>query len=211
MAQFASNLVFAYICVVKRIFGYLSRTTDYIICYCDSENPKLSWYLDSDWGGCQQTLHSTSGFIVFKNGGMVNHFSKRQLTIACLSTEAKYTTLCNITKKTVWLRLFELELKGETFPMTLKTDNKSSIVLTFNPEFHAKPKHISVKTHYVREVVARGDVKLEWMEGLKIVADLLIRLLDRILFQPYLEATNLDQYSRTLMVVYWKVEHKSKV
>ena len=88
-------------------------------------------------------------------------------------------------------------------------DNKSSIVLIFNPEFHAKPKHISVKAHYVREVVGREDVKLEWVEGLKIVADLLIRLLDRIFFQPYLEATKLDRYSRTLMVVCWKVEHKS--
>ena len=89
MAQFASNPILAYMSVVKRIFCYLSRTTDYIICYSDSDNLKLNRYLDSDWGGCQPTFHSTSGFIFFKNGSMVNHFSKRQPTIACLSTEAK--------------------------------------------------------------------------------------------------------------------------
>ena len=99
--------------------------------------------------------------------------------------------MCQVIKEAVWLRLLELELEGETFPITLKTDNEGSIALAFNSEFHARTKHISVKTHYVREVVARGDVKLEWVEGVKNVADLLTKPLDRILFQRCLEATKL--------------------
>lgn len=94
-------------------------------------------------------------------------------------------------KRSVWLRLLELELEGETFPVTLKTDNEGSIALAFNPEFHAGTKHISVRTHHVREVVARGDVELEWVEGVKNVADLLTKPLDRILFPRCLDATKL--------------------
>lgn len=191
MAQIASNPTPAHVSAVKRIFRYLSGTTDYVICYGDSDNPKLYGYVDSDWGGCQQTFRSTTGYIFFKNGGVVSHSSKRQPTVACSSTEAEYTALCQATKEAVWLRLLELEFEGETFPITLKTDNEGSIALAFNPEFHARTKHISMKTHYVREVVARGDVKLEWVEGVKNVADLLTKPLDRILFQRCLEATKL--------------------
>ncbi len=76
---------------------------------------------------------------------MVSHSSKRQPTVACLSTEGEDTALCQVTKELVWLRLLELELEGETFSIILKTDNEGSIALVFNPEFYAHTKHISIK------------------------------------------------------------------
>lgn len=82
-------------------------------------------------------------------------------TVTCSSTEAEYTALCQATKETVWLRLLELVLEGDTFPITLKADNEGSIALAFNPEFPARTKYISVEIHYVPEVVAGGDVKLQ--------------------------------------------------
>ncbi len=47
-AQFASNPTPAHMSTVKQIFCYLSGTTGYVICYCDSDNPKLYGYVDSD-------------------------------------------------------------------------------------------------------------------------------------------------------------------
>lgn len=72
------------------------------------------------------------GYIFFKNGDLVSHFSKQQLTVTCLSTETEYTTLCQITKRTIWLHLFELELEREKNFIILKTNNKSSITFAFN-------------------------------------------------------------------------------
>lgn len=161
MAQFASNPIPVHVSAMKRIFRYLNGTTDYVICYGDSDNQKLYGYVDSDWDSCQQTFRSTIGYIFLKNGDIVSHSSKRQPTVACSSTEAEYTALCQAIKEAVWLHLLELELEGERFPITLNTDNEGSIALAFNPEFHARTKQINIKTHYVREVVSQGDVKLE--------------------------------------------------
>lgn len=122
---------------------------------------------------------------------MVSYFSKRQPTIACSFFEIEYTTLCQATKETIWLRLLELELKGDIFPIILKTDNKGLITLTFNPEFHVQRKHISAKIHYICEVVVQRDMKLEWIEGAKNLANLFTKPLDYILFQHCLEATKL--------------------
>ena len=72
MAQSASNSTPAHVSVVKRIVSYLSGTTDYVICYNNSDNPKLYRYVDSDLGGCQQTFRSTIGYIFFKNGSVVS-------------------------------------------------------------------------------------------------------------------------------------------
>lgn len=66
-----------------------------------------------------------------------------------MSIEVEYTALCQATKEAVWLHLLKLKLEGETFPIMLKTNNKSSIALAFNPEFHAQTKDISVKTYYI--------------------------------------------------------------
>lgn len=99
MAQFASYPTPAHVSAVKRIFRYLSGTPDYVICYGDSNNPRLYGYVDSDWDGCQQRFRSTTGYIFFKNGGLVSHSSKRQPTVACSSPEAEYTALCQATKE----------------------------------------------------------------------------------------------------------------
>ena len=100
-----------------------------------------------------------------------------------MSTKAEYTALCQPTKEAVWFCLLELELEGQTFLITLKKDNEGSIALALNSKFNARTKHISIETHFVQEVVAREDIKLECVEGVKNVTDLLTKPLNRIIFQ----------------------------
>lgn len=52
---------------IKRIFYYLSRTTDYFICYSNGDNSKLYVYVDGNWGGCQQRFDFFTAYIFFKN------------------------------------------------------------------------------------------------------------------------------------------------
>ncbi len=71
IAQISSNSTPLHVSEVKQMICYLSETTDYVICY-----------VNSDCGGCQKTFHSTTGYIFDKNGGVVSHSSKQQLAIA---------------------------------------------------------------------------------------------------------------------------------
>jgi hypothetical protein len=45
--------------------------------------------------------------------------------------------------------------------MKVFCDSQSAIHLARNPTYHSKTKHISVKYHFVRQVVDEGGVSLE--------------------------------------------------
>ena len=53
----------------------------------------IKGYSDSDWAGDKESQKSTSGFIFILNRGSVSWCSKKQSTVALLSTEVKYIAL----------------------------------------------------------------------------------------------------------------------
>ena len=63
----------------------------------------------------------------------------------------------------VWLRkllsdLFDLQLDA-TY---IYCDNQSCVKLSENPVFHDKLKHMEIKYRYIRDMVQRGALKLQY-------------------------------------------------
>ena len=50
------------------------------------------------------------------------------------------------------------ELSDQLQIDTLFCDNQSAIFLTKDQMFHERTKHIDVRYHFVREIIARGDI-----------------------------------------------------
>ena len=44
-----------------------------------------------------------------------------------------------------------------------------------NPVFHDKSKHIKIKYHYIRDMVQRGAVKLQYVATEEQIADVLTK------------------------------------
>ena len=59
----------------------------------------LEGYSDSDWVGDKENYKSTSGYIFMLNRRSVSWCSKKQSTVALLSTEVKYIALTLIAKE----------------------------------------------------------------------------------------------------------------
>ena len=51
-----------------------------------------------------------------------------------------------------------------------------------NLVFHDKSKHIEIKYHYIRDMVQRGAVKLQYVATGEHIADVLTKPLDRVKF-----------------------------
>ena len=51
--------------------------------------------------------------------------------------------------------------------------------------FHDKSKHIEIKYHYIRDMVQRGEVKLQYVAMDKQVADVLTKPLARVKFEYF--------------------------
>ena len=65
----------------------------------------------------------------------------------------------------------------------LFSDNQPAIDLAFNPEHHAKSKHIDIQYHYVREKVIEGLINLNHISGKEQLANILIKSLNINIFK----------------------------
>ena len=58
-------------------------------------------------------------------------------------------------------------------------DNKSTIAMTRNPVYHGRTKHIDIRAHFIRELVADGVISLEFCGTEKQMADIFTKSLMR--------------------------------
>ena len=106
-----------------------------------------------------------------------------------LSTfEADYVAACLASCEAVWLRkllsdLFDLQLDATC----IYCNNQSCVKLSENPIFHEKSKHIEIKYHYIKDMVQRGAVKLQYVAMDEHIADVLTKPLSRVKFEYFME------------------------
>ena len=66
-------------------------------------------------------------------------------------------------------------------------DNQICVKLSENTVFHDKSKHIEINYHYVRDMVKRGVVKLQYVATDEQIADVLTKPLARVKFEYFRE------------------------
>ena len=79
--------------------------------------------------------------------------------------------------------LFDLQLDATC----IYCDNQSFVKLLENPVFHDKSKHIEIKYHYIRDMVQRGAVKLQYIATDEYIANVLMKPLARVNFEYFRE------------------------
>jgi hypothetical protein len=191
LSQFASNPSKCHWQAVGRIFRYLQGTKDYGIKY-DNLGGKATitviGYSDADWGSNAIDRRSISGYAFFLGGGTIAWSSKKQPTVSLSSMEAEYMASSHAVKEAIWLRSF---LNGIGFQQNeaseLFLDNQSAIALAYNPEFHARSKHIDIRHHFIREAVENGTVELIWCPTDEMTADIFTKALARPKFWRFRE------------------------
>lgn len=65
----------------------------------------------------------------------------------------------------------------------LLRDNKSTIELRKNPVFHGRTKHIKVCHHFIQELLAKKEIKLDYCSTEDQVADIFTNALSREILQ----------------------------
>ena len=79
--------------------------------------------------------------------------------------------------------LFHLQLDATC----IYYDNQSCVKLSENPMFHDKSKHIEIKYYYIKDMVQRGGVKLQYVMMEEQIADVLMKPLARVKFEYFRE------------------------
>ncbi|MCO5599390.1 hypothetical protein L7F22_053492 [Adiantum nelumboides] len=164
LSRFLSSPGAMHIQYLKRVMRCLQQTKKLGLTYLSvtpQPSPSLNGYSDANWGGDQDTLHSTSGYTYLLFGAALAWQSKKQDRVTLSSTEAEYMTMTLSLKEGISLKNLLMEtilFKDE--PLLLHCDNMSDITLAKNLKHFRKTKHIAMKLHSIRELIAKGSLQL---------------------------------------------------
>jgi hypothetical protein len=88
-------------------------------------------------------------------------------------------------QEAVWLRRFLKHLnltKNSGSPALIHCDSQSAIAFSKDPKFHSKGKHISIRYNYVRDVIEKGKLALQYIPTGEMLADPMTKPLTRDCF-----------------------------
>nr|GEY85697.1 hypothetical protein [Tanacetum cinerariifolium] len=109
-------------------------------------------------------LKSQTGYFFVLNGGVVDWKSAKQNIYATSSAEAEYIAAFDASKEAVWVRKFISGLSVVPTieePINMYCDNTGAIAIANESGITKGARHFRAKVHYLREVIAFGDIKLE--------------------------------------------------
>ncbi|KAI5345722.1 hypothetical protein L3X38_013599 [Prunus dulcis] len=142
---------------VKRILRYVQGTKGYGIKYTQEKESILVGFTDSDWAGAIDDRRSTSGHVFFLGSRVISWSSKKQSTMALSTAAVEYILATSTACEAVWIRRILADLRQEqNTPTNLYCDNMSTIVMTKNPVFHSRSKHIEL-----RHILSKNWLKME--------------------------------------------------
>ena len=174
LSQFLMELRQVHLVAAKHVLCYIQVTKDYGLVFGAKGRQGLVMYADSVYANSVRS-RLTTGFIFMINGSPVTWNSRKQTVTAQSSTEAEYMAVLEAAKQAIWIRHFLYSIGKETvYNMALTTiyeDNQGVIKLADNPVNHPKTKHIAVRYHAIREHIANGEIRLEYLPTDQMIAD----------------------------------------
>jgi len=193
-SQFAADPTTRHWNGLMRILRYLKGTVNYgfYISRKGKASIRLLGYSDADFASSKDRV-STSGFVFMLGGTPISWSSTRQRTIATSTVESEYIAINLAAKQAVWLRNLIQEMasqlgkNGEKIEdiemVTIMGDNLGSHSLAVNPQNHAKTKHIDIQYHYIRHLIERKDVIIDYCPTTDMLADGLTKPLPKPAFE----------------------------
>ncbi|CAI7808674.1 unnamed protein product [Closterium sp. NIES-54] len=135
-------------------------------------------FSDATYASEPEDMTSVGGFICCVGGGPTAWESKKQVDQALSSVESEYMALFRAVQKIVWQQRLLAEFGEEQQgPTPLYCDSHGAIVLAKNPVLHGLTKHMRVKWHWTRSMVAAGEVELCYVKMTGQPADMMTKRL----------------------------------
>ncbi|KAL0416508.1 UNVERIFIED_CONTAM: Retrovirus-related Pol polyprotein from transposon RE2, partial [Sesamum latifolium] len=154
---------------VKSILKYLKRTKDMFLIYSGGELI-LEGYNDASFQSDDDDAKSQSGFVF------------------------KLNDASECAKETVWMKNYIQELgvvPSIAEPVVIFCDNNGAIAQSKEPRYHHCSKHILRRYHLLREIVDRGDCRMDRVSSTENRADPLTKPMSQIAHTQYLDKMGL--------------------
>ncbi|KAG8499189.1 hypothetical protein CXB51_005621 [Gossypium anomalum] len=171
---------------VQWILRYLRGTTDVCLQFGRTED-RVIGYVDADFAGDLDRRRSLTGYVFTIGGCAISWKATLQTTVALSTTEAEYMAITEACKEAIWLKGLFSELNEDLQISTVFCDSQSAIFLTKDQMFHERTKHIDVRYHFVRDIIARGDIVVSKISTHENPADMMTKSLPITKFKHCLD------------------------
>jgi hypothetical protein len=151
-------------------------------------------YADADWGGDLDERKSTSGYIFLLNNGVISWSSKKQNCISLSTMKAEFMAFSVALQEAVWFRRFLNHLgfcENENDPVLVHSDSQATIAYTKDPKYHSKTKHIDTKYNFVRDMVVKKQVCIQYISTHKMMAGPFTKTIRRDVFVGHIKSLGL--------------------
>ncbi|KAG8474438.1 hypothetical protein CXB51_034087 [Gossypium anomalum] len=171
---------------VQWILRYLRDTTDVCLQFGRTRDGVIR-YVDTDFAGNLDRRKSLTSYVFTIGGCAISWKATLQTTVALSTTEAEYMAITEACKEAIWLNGLFSELNEDLQISTVFCDSQSAIFLTKDQMFHERTKHIDVRYHFVRNIIACGDIVVSKISTHENPANMMTKSLPIIKFEHCLD------------------------
>ncbi|KAI5318074.1 hypothetical protein L3X38_037782 [Prunus dulcis] len=101
--------------------------------------------------------------------------------------------IAEATKESIWTLGLIVDLGVEENKLDVYFDSQSAIYLEKYQVHHGRTKHIDVQYHFVRKVMAEGEIRLRKIATKDNLADMLTTVVDASKFKHCLDLVHVKQ------------------
>lgn len=187
LSQFLQNPRVPHFQALNHTLQYVASTAGLGITLHATDQLVLQAFTDSDWGACQDSRRSISGYVMLLGKSPVSWKSMKQGIVSKSSVEAEYRAMSNAASEITWLVCLLEELGFTNLkPVVLHCDNQNSIHISKNPVQHERTKHIEIDVHFTRDKVLEGLIQLSYIPSQSQLADVCTKILPSAQFNDLL-------------------------
>ena len=128
-------------------------------------------FSDSSWKDCPDTVRITGAYIIFYQGGPIDHGTHVPVPVAKSSAESEYNAACTAGISLAHFRMLIHELINKDLEIVLEEapsiflDSKSAICMAKNGNNNKHTRHIASRMNFVRNGEKCKMHEIDWCEG----------------------------------------------
>jgi hypothetical protein len=145
---------------MERMVGYLQQKENHHLVLRRPRELRPVGSADSNYATDSDDRRSVTGNVNTLGGMITSWTSKKQPITTLSSTEAEYVSVATHCQETIFLQMLLDEITTSVRPAVIYEDNMGCIYLVRNQQVGARTKHIDVRHHFIREQVAKGNIKV---------------------------------------------------
>ena len=162
---------------VRKLIAYLNKTKDLGLVFVKDDDRKLSVYVHADHANKDNDRRSVSGVAVMVGGTVVNASSTTQHCLTLSTREAEYVAMAQGAKTALFTKAVLDFLQPQFADETIDVfeDDQGAIAIAENPISGGRTKNIDVRYHFIRELLERKVLNIQYTESSNQHANILTK------------------------------------